>query len=399
MADPPHIARRSVFFLPGFDPAAARSFRERYRREGARQAAISGYGLQVAGEGGTPRWRATGTFDGQKTEARIEVLVWSDIVRETMRGGPWATYAGLARTAWVYLSSGALVRLARLRKGPVIAVLYPVTVLLLQLVAALLAGWLFGRAAQAATGSAWALVLGVPVVLWLPGLFARFDGRLLAHYLMQDYAFAASRNGAYPEELDARLADFTDRIAAAFDEAPDEVLVVGHSSGAYLAVSVVADLLRSGRVPDGARLSLLTLGQVVPMVSFLPGATRLRRDLAELSVSDRLTWVDVSAPGDGCAFALCDPVAVTGLATPERRWPLVLSAAFSRTLSPEAWARLRWRFFAAHFQYLDAFDRPGDYDYFAITAGPLSLGDRFAGRAPSRSRIETPLSRHTSVAA
>lgn len=100
-----------------------------------------------------------------------------------------------------------------------------------------------------------------------------------------------------------------------------------------------------------------------------------------------MTWVDVTAPGDGCAFALCDPVAVTGVAPPDQKWPLVVSAAFTRTLAPETWARLRWRFFRLHFQYLCAFDRPGDYDYFQITAGPLTLADRYRGRSPSKSRI------------
>ncbi len=47
-----------------------------------------------------------------------------------------------------------------------------------------------------------------------------------------------------------------------------------------------------------------------------------------------ITWVDVSAPGDGCSFALCDPLAVTGMATPEQKGPLILSAAFSQTLKP-----------------------------------------------------------------
>jgi len=137
----------------------------------------------------------------------------------------------------------------------------------------------------------------------------------------------------------------------------------------------------------------------VPMVSFLPKAGRLRADLAYLCQQDRLTWVDVTAPGDGCAFALCDPVAVTGVAPPGKRWPLVISAAFSQTLAPETWKALRWRLFEVHFQYLNAFDRPGDYDYFAITAGPLSLATRFAGRAPSASRIETPVNRFTDMAA
>jgi hypothetical protein len=80
-----------------------------------------------------------------------------------------------------------------------------------------------------------------------------------------------------------------------------------------------------------------------------------------------------------------------------QRWPLVISAAFTRTLSPERWRSLRWRFVRLHIQYLCAFDRPGDYDYFRITAGPLTLRDRFRARAPSRSRIDVPASRHTSV--
>ena len=199
------------------------------------------------------------------------------------------------------------------------------------------------------------------------------------------------------------MRDFAERIATALQGDADEVLVVGHSSGAYIAVSVLADLIRAGRVPsDGPVLSLLTLGHVVPMVSVLPRATRLRADLAFLSVQD-VPWVDVTAPGDGCAFALCDPVAVSGVAPPEKRWPLVISAAFTQTLRPETRAALRWRLFELHFQYLNAFDNlpgnPDDYDYFRITAGPLTLGARFAHRAPSASRIETPVNRNTGVTA
>jgi hypothetical protein len=195
--------------------------------------------------------------------------------------------------------------------------------------------------------------------------------------------------------LESRIEAFADRIAEALeDESADEVLVIGHSSGAHLAVSILADLIRAGRVPpDGPALSFMSLGQVVPMMSFLPRADRLRGDLAYLATRDELTWLDVTAPGDGCAFALCDPVAVTGVAPEGQKWPLVISAAFTQTLSPERWKDLRWRFFRLHFQYLCAFDRPGDYDYFRITAGPKTLGQRFDGRAPSKSRITKPVNR------
>ena len=134
------------------------------------------------------------------------------------------------------------------------------------------------------------------------------------------------------------------------------------------------------------------------MVSFLPKAQRLRADLAYLSARDEITWVDVTAPGDGCAFALCDPVAVTGVAPPDQKWPLVVSAAFTQTLSPERWQELKRRYFRLHFQYLCAFDRPGDYDYFQITAGPQTLAERYANRAPSKSRITRAVNRYTSTA-
>lgn len=197
------------------------------------------------------------------------------------------------------------------------------------------------------------------------------------------------------------MSEFADVIAEALgQEEVDEVLVVGHSSGAHLAVSILADLIRSNRVPaTGPELAFLSLGQVVPMVSFLPKADRLRADLRYLSARDELAWVDVTAPGDGCAFALCDPVAVSGVAPPDKKWPLVFSAAFTQSLSPARWKELRWKFFRLHFQYLCAFDRPKDYDYFQITAGPLTLRERYADRAPSKSRLETPVSKYTSVAA
>ena len=85
---------------------------------------------------------------------------------------------------------------------------------------------------------------------------------------------------------------------------------------------------------------------------------------------ENITWVDVTAPGDGCAFALCNPVSVSGVATDAKRWPLVFSAAFTQALSPARWKELRRNFFWLHFQYMFAFDRPRDYDYFQITAGP-----------------------------
>ncbi len=403
-AEPARVARRRVFYIPGYDPIPPRRYREIYRKEGADQARMIGYDLtlrpkRVAGPYG---WHVSSCIEGAAVEADFEVLVWSDIVRDSMSQGILATYLQLLHTAWVYLWSGALIRLIWLRKGPTVAALYPVVLLVLQLVVALLVGWGLGLLAGKVAG--WwgavpAALVGAALVLrW----FRRIDNRIYAHYLMHDYAYTAQHWGANPPELEARMSAFRMTLRAALGQSYDEVLVVGHSSGAHLAVSILSDLIREGVPAGGPALSFLSLGQVVPMVSFLPTAARLRGDLRYLSARDEVAWIDVTAPGDGCAFALCDPVSVTGVAPDGKRWPLVLSCAFRQTLSAKRWKQLHLRFFRMHFQYLCAFDNLAgavdDYDYFRITAGPLTLADRLGQRPASKSRIERPASGHRSVA-
>ncbi len=390
------VWRRQVFYLPGYDPVPPRRYRELYRSEARKQAEISGYAIDIKGNPNskTYSWSVHARVDGAEVDSQIELLLWSDIVQKSMRRSIVGTFLLLARVVWIYIASGALARLVHLRKGPVIAALYPVFMLSAQLLGAVILAFAVAWGVDLALPLWLAALAGLTVLAGLMVWFRRLDRHLFAYYLLHDYAFSAQYSGANPPELEERIATFVDRLETALQSDVDEVLVVGHSSGAHLAVSVLADLMRrDSRAGFRPKLSFLSLGHVVPMVSFLPNANRLRRDLNLLSEEDRLIWVDVTAPGDGCTFALIDPVAVSGVA-PDcgHHQPLVISAAFSKSLSPDAQKRMKWHYFRIHFQYLCAFDRPRDYDYFQITAGPLSLGRRYEGRNPSPSCLATPLS-------
>ena len=95
------IKRRKVFYIPGFDPFPARRYRELYRSNSQEQAAISDYTISQSalhlkdGFG----WQVHARFGDQSSEAEIEVLVWSDLAKDTMRAGILATYLQLLRTA------------------------------------------------------------------------------------------------------------------------------------------------------------------------------------------------------------------------------------------------------------------------------------------------------------
>ena len=208
------VARRVVFYIPGFDPFHPRRYRELYRKEGAAQAALSGYELALSpsAPGAAFGWQVAARIEGAEVETRFEVLVWHDLVKAAMPDGIAATYGQLLRTAWIYFGSGAIWPLLSLRRGPVAATFYPVGILLLQLalaaglawaVAALLALWL----------PVWLAVLPGLVAGWgLLRWFKRIDGRVFAHYLMHDFAWGAMARGAYPPDLEARLAGFRARI-------------------------------------------------------------------------------------------------------------------------------------------------------------------------------------------
>jgi len=395
------VKRRKVFYIPGYDPMLPRRYRELYRTEGAKQAAISDYDLTLKGKGGRAEnygWTVDTLIGGRKTHTEFEFLLWSDIVQASMKRTIAGSFWLLARTAWTYISTGSLLRLAKLQKGPIIAALYPVVVLLGQLILGLLLGYFAYHEVAGYAHWMLGLIVGFGVLSAVMIWFKSKDNKIYAYYLMHDYAFSAQYGGDIPPELVARMEEFADHIHAALKSDVDEVLVVGHSSGAHLSVSILADLIRRLGTPEkGPKLGFLTLGHVVPMVSFLPEAWILRRDLNYLCQREELTWVDVTAPGDGCTFALCDPASVSGVA-PKRghKWPLVFSAAFSQTLSSEYFAKIKRKFFRMHFQYLCHFDRPRDYDYFQITAGPVTLETRFKDRAPSPSVITRAVNKYTS---
>lgn len=390
------IKYRKVFYIPGFDPFPPRRYRELYRKQSQIQAAIAQYQItQSTPQTPSPRfgWSVEGVFSNQQVHTDFTVLEWSDLVKSSMSNGIFATYRQMVNTAWIYITTGALFDIMRLRRGPVLAALYPIAMLVAQLSIAVaisygavvgLRPW-FGELAWVAIGLIWPIL----------AVFQRLDGRLFAYYLMHDYAHTAQGSGSYNTAMQNRLDTFRVDIEQALaDPKWDEVLVVGHSSGAHLAVSVLATITRSTEL--NGRLAFLSLGHVVPMLAYLPKAEQLRADLYDLSRSDQLVWVDVTAPGDACSFALCDPVAVSGQGGDGQKWPLVVSAAFRNTLSSRRQSYLRFRFFQRHFQYLCAFDYPKGYDYFEITAGPMALQDYFSDRRPSPQRIIKAATRYTS---
>ena len=394
------VARRKVFYISGFDPLGARRYRELYRREGPEQAAVEGYELDVQGQpragGGNYSWKVRQRQGVLKTVTDFEFLGWDDIVRHSIRPSLGYVYSLMFRTLWIYLSSGAIRAMWRLRSGPLIAGLVPAALMIFYLVYAGMIGLSGGLLAAGGFGAPWFAAIPIGVVLFVLAMNGTraFEEQMMIYFMVNDLGYSAQQAGEYPGPLSDRLDTFAEDIAAAIKSREyDEVLVVGHSSGAQLAVTALARAVRRHGLDGNSQVALMTLGQSIAMTSFLPKADDLRADLAQLADDPRIFWLDVTAPGDGACFALSDPSANCrdGGRPEEALNPLVISAAFRQTMDPEDLRRYRWRLLRMHFQYLCAFANPQAFDYFRITAGPRSLAARFAGRECSPSMNAKPV--------
>lgn len=383
------VWRRRVYFISGFDPNGPRRCYFLYRDEAKAQAEISGYRIKTSRmtyEKGAPvvSWTAEMQEDGRKSEAQIHMLRWDDIARTWMRRSLPSTYLLMVRTLWFYLTTGAYGALSRISALSTSLGLYPVAMMILYAAGAAGSGYLVYLLGAALGLPQVGAGLGVGVAYVLMRLTRRIDEATFVYYLLYDFAFTAAHSRGLAPEIDVRINAFADRIAADWQAGEvDEVLIIGHSSGSAHAAAVAARLVEAGiGGNDGPKLSLLTLGQNIPMLSFLPGATQMRDDLRTLGQSDQVEWIDISTPADAVSYSLTDPVSASGIVLhgEARKNPRVYSAKFWSAISAEMEAKLRRRYFRIHLQYLCAFDQPQDYDYFRITVGGLRLGQHFEGR-------------------
>lgn len=383
----PAVKKRRVFYFSGFDPKGPLHYHSLYQSEAHKQAAVSGARIQVGKrEKSSPladSWRIDAEFDGQHTHTVYEFLRWDDIIRRYWPRSEGRILLDLLRTAKLYLGSGTLWRVLATAWPPFVTALYPVLFLLL-----VLGG---GAAAAVAASQALAAFALPAVSCYAGGLLALLatiqagrwlEQRLNSYWLLRIYAFTARQALNQLPELEARLDAFAGHLVRQLAQAEeDEVLLVAHSTGTLMAISALARALAldSGLAKHGPRVGLLTLGQCIPILSFLPQAQRFRQELAAVAQAQDIAWLDFTAPTDGACFALVDPVAVSGIELPQKPAdrPKRLSPRYAKLLQPEHYRKIRRNWHRMHFQYLMSSDLPGDYDYFAITAGPLALDQRF----------------------
>ncbi|MBW8759125.1 MAG: hypothetical protein JF586_16060, partial [Burkholderiales bacterium] len=382
---------RLVFFFSGFDPKSA-TFYHRLIRHGIAQRNATHDETMAIGKRHrigrwasvwTSLWRGAPTGLGRRPQTmrtRIHFMRWDDIVRRHWRRTPMT----LARDYWnVYargLASGVLARVWRTAPAAFWLALFPLIVGVVSVaLGALVVGGLLASFTPMPSLAAGGIGLAAGLALWRAA--ARWAD---CEWMLRLVAFMREHAVGDVPALDVRLDEMADRLVEAVEArmrhpgaaALREVMVLGYSSGSILAASVLARAMpRLGEIVDGRRadrgsttLSLVTLGQCIPIAAAWPGARRIRSELEILAECATLTWHDYSASSDRAAFSNAPP------------WPEPTKLK-GRQASPPFKAAPGGLQFAAlsrerretHLQYLRSPAGKGDpssFDFLTIACGP-----------------------------
>ncbi|MEO5915310.1 MAG: hypothetical protein ABIS50_13840 [Luteolibacter sp.] len=378
------VRKRHVFYFSGFDPRGPAHYHTLYGEQGKLHTPLNGLDLDVGKRRRVGKLANAWTVTAGDTETEYEFLRWDDIIRNRWPKNEWQLLKSAVPVYWVFLKANLVGRLLKIAWPSALTVSYPII--------AFLGLLLTGAFLAVAAGIFLPLYLGLPLAAgilvgtiflgrWLDDRFRSF-WLLRVYGAMQPWAY-----GKMPE-LDERIREFADHIAERIKGSDaDEILVVGHSVGTILTVPLVVELLK--REPElgvrGPAFGLVSLGNCLPLVSLLPGSGKLREDLKTVATAPGVRWLDFSARRDGASVTQVDPLKVSGISRPEgipvrpQQFPVRIVKMFP----PDVYAVIKKDIFRIHFQYIMAGELLTDYDFFAITAGPMSLAERFPENAIS----------------
>ncbi len=366
------IAKRLVFHIGGYDFLTPEATHRRFKRELHRfeetwavDALVSPAQIGVD----QAAWRVVTSGANWRVETEFRLLRWDDVI-EAARRQPMGRRLLLGLLAFAdFVAAGALWGYLRANWRYAGFFLYPFVLFAIFIAAAAAAGVLIAFM----TASNLAGVLAGAVAFWA---ILRWPGRWLHFsHLFDDWIFSRDYIRRVDPTLELRLERVAPEIAAAGRaDAWDEVLAVGHSLGAVLAVDLVDRVLRLD--PDFGRsarprVALISVGSSILKIGLHRGAKRFRAAADRVARARQVFWAEYQTLTDVMNFYKTDPIAAMGLASVGR--PVVRVVRISRMLDPAVYRRIRRNLFRVHNQFVSGNNRRAAYDYFMLLCGPLSV--------------------------
>lgn len=383
------VKHRHIIYIQGYDPRGLAQYYRMFRTELRSFARLYGIAANVtrpqsADDGERASWTIETKAADWETKTDYDFLRFEDFIQKDLAQPIWRI---VVHAVWIYLRlivRGTALRFFMTSWRFATFITWPHIVMLAEAICVGLLGW------GVATGLK---VLGVPdpySIAITAGLAITAMGAILKYtekrtyvlYLLSDTIWTWQFSHRQRPDWDQRIDRFAQHIVdvAASSDA-QEIVLVGHSSGSFLGVEMLARALKLdpslGR--HGPRIVLLTIGANFPIVGYHKASQDFRDHLRDLAVEPSIDWIDCQARKDVMNFFQFDPLAAHGIDVGDaRRNPTIVPVRFREIIRPENYNAFRRKFFRVHFQFVMANQVPHAYDFFMIVCGPVPLRERMA---------------------
>ena len=288
------VERRHVIYVQGYDPRGLAQYYRMFRTELRKFGQL--YDLtatinrpQVAADGETAYWTIDTQASDWQTHTRYDFLRWEDLIQRDLAAPIWRTVFRSEQIFWGIIFNGILARFWKAHWRFALFIAYPHFMLLVEALASLLIAFACSKGLEALgiTGPSNIAAAAAVFMATLIALLKFTESRSYLLYLMADMVWTWQFAHRLQPEWDQRIDRFAKNLVeVASSSDAEEVVVVGHSSGSFLAVEILARALKLD--PDvgrhGPRIALLTIGGNLPIVGFNPAAQDFRDHLRRLAI-------------------------------------------------------------------------------------------------------------------
>jgi hypothetical protein len=373
------VAKRLVFHLGGYDPitpyvvAQRRFVRELARFERTWSTKASMGALEENAD--QAKWSVITKGPNWQVESDYRLVRWDDVIEDFSGQTIWRRVP-LGVIAFLdFIWSGALWGYLRTNWHYAVFFLYPFVMFGLFVAAACAAGaYALLRSDSIALAAAAGLFVMLALMLG-PWRWLHLD------MLFDDWIFARDYVRSGNANLEKRLDNIArEIIVAARSSGADEIVVVGHSLGAALAVNLLdrALKLEPSLGSTGTPITFLSIGSSILKVGLHRAASRFRAAVERVAKAPGILWGDFQARIDIMNFYNVDPMAEMSL--PSKPGPVIRLVELGRMLEHDVYRRMRLRFYRLHSQFVSGNDKRASYDYFMLVCGPVSA--RYQTLAP-----------------
>lgn len=364
------VSKRLVFHVGGYDPIAPQSgAHRRFVREIRRfELTWSAKALVDALHDGVDetKWQVITSGPNWHVETDFHLVRWDDVIEEFSRRRIWQRIPQGLIAFLDFVTAGALWGYLRTNWYYAIFFLYPFVMFGVLIATTYFVGVHALHANE--TISAVITIYSVLAALVLGSWRWLHLGSLFDDWIFSR-AYVRQRNPIIEQRLH-RIAQ--EIVSAARGSDVDELLVVGHSLGAVIAVDLLDRALKldPSLGKSGIPVTFLSIGSSILKIGLHRGAERFRAAVEHVAQAPGIFWGDYQARIDIMNFYNTNPMAEMLLSAEHE--PVVRLVEFSRMLQRDMYRRIRLRSYRLHCQFISGNDKRASYDYFMLVCGPVS---------------------------